>query len=98
MWRKMIIDGIRQDPDWKNAITAANLARHCKSLADILLIAGSAPYTCRRTCRHAMPPTSSWKAPMKRITAGLDANDFLYTVGASRNYIRRPGSMPSKRR
>ena len=43
MWRKMIIDGIRQDPDWKNGDYSSEPRAALQISADILLIAGSAP-------------------------------------------------------
>ena len=43
MWRKMVIDGIRQDPEWKNGDYSAEPRAALEISADFLLIAGSAP-------------------------------------------------------
>ena len=43
LWRKMIIDGIRQDPEWKNGEYTSEPRAALQIAADFLLIAGSAP-------------------------------------------------------
>ena len=74
IWRKMIIDGIRQDPEWKNGDYSTQPRAALEVSADFLVIAGSAPLQMQH------------ELPIQRITSGLDANDFLYAVGASRDY------------
>ena len=86
MWRKMIIDGIRQDPDWKNGEYSSEPRAALQISTDILLIAGSAPLHLQEDLPARDAADKSLEASMRRITAGLDANDFLYAVSASRNY------------
>src|SRR5271166_4551545 len=43
IWRKMVIDGIRQDPDWKNGDYTTEPRAGLQIAADFLIIAGSAP-------------------------------------------------------
>ena len=43
VWRKMVIDGIRQDPDWKNGDYTTEPRAALQIGADFLIIAGSAP-------------------------------------------------------
>ena len=52
----MVIDGTRQDPDWKNGdyTTQPRAALHIAT--DFLLIAGSAP-PCRKTIQPETRPT-----------------------------------------
>ena len=90
MWRKMIIDGIRQDPDWKNGDYSSEPRAALQISADILLIAGSAPLHLQEDLPARDAADKFLETSMKRITAGLDANDFLYAVGASRNYDPSP--------
>ncbi len=86
IWRKMIIDGIRQDPDWKNGdYTTEPRAAHQIS-ADFLLIAGSAPLVMQRNLPTREQADKYLAEFEKRVAPGLDANDFLYAVSASRNY------------
>lgn len=90
VWRKMVIDGIRQDPDWKNGDYTAEPRAALQIAADFLIIAGSAPlhmqedYPTREAADKYLDDT------MKRITSSLDANDILYAVSASRDYNPGP--------
>jgi len=86
IWRKMVIDGIRQDPDWKNGDYAAEPRAGLEIAADFLLIAGSAPLRLQEDLPTRGAADNILDAFMKRTVAGLDANDFLYAVNSSRNY------------
>src|SRR5919109_3056112 len=43
IWRKMVIDGIRLDPEWKNGDYTSQPRAALEIATDLLLIAGSAP-------------------------------------------------------
>ena len=43
LWREMVMEGIRQDPDWKNGEYSSEPRAALQISADFLLIAGSAP-------------------------------------------------------
>jgi homoserine O-acetyltransferase/O-succinyltransferase len=90
MWRKMVIDGIRQDPDWKNGdyTTEPRAARQIS--ADFLLIAGSAPAIMQRNEPTRAQADKYLDDFMKRVLPTLDANDLLYAVSASRDYDPSP--------
>jgi homoserine O-acetyltransferase len=90
MWRKMVIDGIRQDPDWKNGEYATEPRAALQISADFLLIAGSAPLHLQKDYPTRDAADKYLEDSMKRITASLDANDFLYAVNSSRNYDPSP--------
>lgn len=86
LWREMVIEGIRQDPDWKNGEYAAQPRAALQISADFLLIAGSAPLLMQKNFPTRDAADKYLDDSVKRITATLDANDFLYAVNASRNY------------
>jgi homoserine O-acetyltransferase len=86
LWRKMVIEGIRQDPDWKNGDYTTEPRAALHTGADFLLIAGSAPLPMQKTLPTRDAADKYLDDSMKRITATLDANDLLYAVSASRNY------------
>ncbi len=90
IWRKMIIDGIRQDPDWKNGDYAAEPRAALQISADFLLIAGSAPLVMQKNLPTRDQADKYLDDFMKRVTGTLDANDLLYAVSASRNYDPSP--------
>ena len=86
LWRKMVIDGIRQDPDWKNGDYTAEPRAALQIAADFLMIAGSAPLHMQEDFPTRDAADKFHDSSIKRITSSLDANDFLYAVSASRDY------------
>jgi homoserine O-acetyltransferase/O-succinyltransferase len=86
IWRKMIIDGIRQDPDWKNGDYTTEPRAGLQIGADFLLIAGGAPLHMQEDLPTREAADKYLDEFMKRTVTGLDANDLLYAVAASRNY------------
>jgi homoserine O-acetyltransferase len=86
LWRKMVIDGIRQDPEWKDGEYKAEPRAALQLSADFLLIAGSAPLHMQKDMPTADAADTYLEGAMGRITEELDANDFLYAVSASRDY------------
>ena len=90
VWRKMIIEGIRQDPEWKNGNYTTEPRAALQISADFLLIAGSAPLVMQKNLPTRDEADTYLDDYVKRVTADLDANDFLYAVSASRNYDPSP--------
>ncbi len=86
MWRKMIIDGIRQDPDWHNGDYTTEPRAGLQIAADILMIAGSAPLHMQEDHPTRDSADQYLEETTKRELDGLDANDILYAVSSSRNY------------
>jgi homoserine O-acetyltransferase len=86
IWRKMIIEGIRQDPDWKNGDYTSQPRAGLQIAADFLLIAGSAPLHMQADLATRDAADKYLEDFMKRVTASLDANDFLYALNSSRDY------------
>jgi len=85
MWRRMIIDDITTDPDWKNGDYSTQ-PRGLRAALQLLFIAGSAPLVQQRlgpTRDSADAYISSW---LDARFAATDANDLLYQVAASRDY------------
>lgn len=85
MWRRMIIDDITTDPDWKNGDYTTQ-PRELRAALQLLFIAGSAPLVQQRlgpTRDSADAYVSSW---LDARLAATDANDLLYQVAASRDY------------
>jgi homoserine O-acetyltransferase len=85
VWRKMVMDGIRQDPDWKNGEYTSEPRAALQIGADFLIIAGSAPLQMQKTLPGRDDADKFLEQTMTRITSSLDANDLLYAVNASRN-------------
>jgi homoserine O-acetyltransferase/O-succinyltransferase len=86
IWRKMVIDGIRQDPEWKNGEYSMQPRAALQIAADFLLIAGSAPLQMQKTLDTRESADRYLREFVKENAATLDANNLLYAVNASRNY------------
>ncbi|HKT88726.1 MAG TPA: alpha/beta fold hydrolase [Candidatus Sulfotelmatobacter sp.] len=86
LWRKMVIDGIREDPEWKNGDYTTEPRAALQIATDFLLIAGSAPLLMQKNLPTRDAADKYLDVSTKRITANLDANDLLYAVNSSRNY------------
>jgi len=86
MWRKMLMDGIRNDPDWKNGDYPTQPRAAIEFIVDFLIIAGSAPLPMQiayPTRDAADKDLADYRA---RVGPTEDANDMLYAVNSSRNY------------
>jgi homoserine O-acetyltransferase len=90
VWRKMVIDGIRQDPDWKNGDYTTEPRAALQIGADFLIIAGSAPLQMQNSLPTRDDADKFLAESMPRITSHLDANDLFYAVNSSRNYDPSP--------
>ena len=85
MWRKMLIDGIQQDPDWKGGEYTTQPRAGMQTATDLLIIAGTAPILLQKSYPSRDGADRYLGEAMKRY-ANLDANDILYAVSSSRNY------------
>ena len=90
MWRRVVIDAIRTDPEWKDG----NYARQPHSLGivtEMLLLMGSNPVQRQK---DAPTPEKADKALAKAVAEAYktrDANDILYAVESSFDYDPGPG-------
>jgi homoserine O-acetyltransferase len=88
IWRKMIIDAIRNDPGWKNGECKAPL-QAMETVSDIMMIMGSAPLHM-----HEEAPTRNAADRLARTgehrMQKADANDVLFALEASREYNPSP--------
>lgn len=86
LWRKMAMDAITSDPDWKNGNYTEEPRQALRSWLNFLLIAGSAPIQMQKQ----MPTRDAVDQFLENAYAtrlkNLDANDILYQVASSRNY------------
>jgi homoserine O-acetyltransferase/O-succinyltransferase len=90
LWRKMVIEDIRQDPEWNNGDYTTEPRAALENAENLLIIAGSAPLQMQRNLPTRDDADKYLSASMKRNLATLDANDLLYAVSASRNYDPSP--------
>ncbi len=90
IWRKMTMDAIRNDPEWKNGEYTTEPRCAVQVALDFLLMAGSAPLQMQKNYPTREGADKYLDEFMAARSKGLDANDFLYAVDASRNYDPSP--------
>ena len=90
VWRKMVMDAIRNDPEWKGGEYSAEPQHALRTALGLLLIAGSAPLYMQKTLPTRDAADKYLDDYFKERLTGLDANDLLYAVNASRNYDPSP--------
>ena len=90
IWRKMVMDAIRNDPDWRDGDYKDEPKQGLRTALDLLLIAGSAPLPMQKAYPTREAADKYLDTYMSTRTEGLDANDLLYAVNASRNYDPSP--------
>jgi homoserine O-acetyltransferase len=90
VWRKMVMDGIRNDPEWKGGDYTTEPPQGLRIALDFLLIAGSAPQPMQKSMPTRDDADKYVDKYFQDRSSGLDANDLLYQVNASRNYDPSP--------
>lgn len=90
IWRKMIIDGIEQDPAWQSGEYKTEPAMALRLFTDIFLIAGIAPHQEQKLAPTRDAADTVLADSVAREMADADANDVLYQVASSRNYDPSP--------
>jgi homoserine O-acetyltransferase/O-succinyltransferase len=95
IWRKMLMDAIRDDPAWKGGDYSAEPQDGLRTAMDLMLIAGSAPLAMQTE----FPTRDAADAFVKRYfdehmkqaqSHAIDANDIWYAFNASRDYDPSP--------
>lgn len=90
MWRKIVIDAIKTDPDWKGGDYDEQPEEALRTVASLLLIAGGAPIPMQAEYPTRDAADKFVEDRLAQVVAGLDANDFLYQIAASRSYDPSP--------
>jgi homoserine O-acetyltransferase len=90
MMRRMIMDAIRSDPEWKNGEYGTQ-PRGLVSAVYTLLIIVSSPLQWRKLAPIGSAADRLFDEMVQNYLAQLDANDMLYQFDASRDYDPSPG-------
>ena len=89
-FRRMMIDPIRNDPDWKNGEYTSQPIRGLTTALYTLIMMGSSPLQMQKQMPSKAAADAAFDATMKQRLANTDANDLLYQVDASRDYNPEP--------
>jgi len=88
--RKMAIDAIRGDPEWKEGNYTAPPRQGLRAALDVLLVMGSSPLYWQ-TLAPTRDAADAWLAQqMESREKAADANDLLYAFESSRDYDPAP--------
>ncbi|MEO8103781.1 MAG: alpha/beta fold hydrolase [Betaproteobacteria bacterium] len=85
-WRRMLINSIREDPEWRGGEYRAPPRAAVKAIAQFLVLAGAAPIQMQKSYPTREAADKFTDETVARIAADVDANDMLYAVSASRHY------------
>jgi homoserine O-acetyltransferase len=90
VWRKLLMDAIRDDPEWKDGEYKQEPTPGLRTAQILLAIAGSAPLLMQKNLPTQQAADKYVADSIESRIASLDANDLLYQVNASRNYDPSP--------
>jgi homoserine O-acetyltransferase/O-succinyltransferase len=85
-WRELLMQGIRNDPQWLQGEYRSEPVDALRTAAGLLMIAGSAPIQMQLALPTRDAADKFVDEYMQRELESLDANDLLYQVDASRDY------------
>lgn len=86
MWRHMLVETIRRDPAWQQGNYTTQPLAGLRGAAAILQVAGFAPLYLQRAFPTRAQAETYVDERIERALPGLDANDLIYQVEASRSY------------
>jgi homoserine O-acetyltransferase/O-succinyltransferase len=90
VWRRVIIDAIRSDPDWRGGNYASE-PPSLRTAAEMLYFMSSNPPLRQQQMPTLAASDSALDAAVDSAARMSDANDVLYQVEASRDYDPGPG-------
>ena len=90
VWRRIIIDSIRNDPEWLNGDYQAQ-PQGLKVAAEVLWFMGNNPVQRQKEAPSREQADKVLDASIKNSLRTLDANNVLYALDASRDYDPGPG-------
>ena len=90
MWRKVVIDAIRTDPEWKNGDYETQ-PRGLRTAAQMLSLMSGSAATRQKAAPTLKAADKVFEQEITRRLKGMDANDTLYAVESSWDYDPGPG-------
>lgn len=90
IWRSMISDTIRSDPQWQNGDYKSQ-PHSLRLAAGMVLFMGSNPVIRQREAPTGEKADQLLQATIARAMRTMDTNDTLYAIEASRDYDPGPG-------
>lgn len=86
MWRQLAVDAITSDPAWMAGNYTAEPAQGIRGAASLLFVAGGAPLWIQANYPTRDAAVTYAHERVAASIKGIDANDLIYQLDASRNY------------
>ncbi|HEX6126546.1 MAG TPA: alpha/beta fold hydrolase [Pyrinomonadaceae bacterium] len=90
MWRRMLIDSIKSDPDWQNGEYKSQPVRGLTTAVYLLTIMGSVPLQMQKQAPTKEAADKLFDETIKARLPLYEANDVIYHFDASRDYNPAP--------
>jgi len=90
VWRRVVIDAIRHDPEWKNGDYTAQ-PQSLRTAAQMLWLVGSNPILRQKSAATVADTDRVIDEYVASYMRTGDANDILYALESSRDYDPGPG-------
>jgi homoserine O-acetyltransferase/O-succinyltransferase len=90
MWRKIVIDAIRTDPQWKDGEYETQ-PHGVRTAAQVLALMSGNPVSRQKAAPTLKAADDLFEKELTRRLKGMDANDLLYAVESSWDYDPAPG-------
>ncbi len=90
VWRRIVIDAIRHDPEWAHGEYAAQ-PQSLRTAGEMLWLVGSNPVLRQKQAPTLADADRVLDAYVADFVKTHDANDVLYAIEASRDYDPGPG-------
>lgn len=90
MWRRVAIDAIRNDPEWRGG-EYTSAPRGLRTAAQVLYLMSSNPLVRQKAAPTLADADRVFDAAVTEMAARMDANDLLYALEASHDYDPAPG-------
>lgn len=89
-WRRVVIDAIRNDPEWRGGDYTAP-PQSLRTAAQMLYLVSSNPVRRQREAPRLTAADEALDAYVAGFMKSADANDVLYAIEASHDYDPAPG-------
>ena len=90
MWRKMVIDAIKEDPLWKDGNYKTPPVQGLRTANDLSILAGGNPVALQARFPTGELADKALADSIAQRGAGQDANDIIYQFESSRSYNPHP--------
>jgi Homoserine acetyltransferase len=89
-FRRMVIDPIRNDPDWQNGEYKTQPVRGLTTALHTLMMMTSSPLQMQKQMPTKVAADAAFDTRIKQMLTSYDANDMLYQFDSSRDYNPEP--------